>query len=279
MPNILLGKLPARVDNRTIRLSTILKTLPPLPSEYDVAEQLSIQDTRVFGNDVYGDCVLASAAHQQMRFEKFEQGQHIDISDEDVIAQYLKVTNNEEKGPGMVMLDWLKMWRKEGFLIGGKYYKIHAFGSINWKDHEEVKAVIYLLRGVYLGIMLPRSAQTQFDAGQMWTVDPSIYGSYGSWGGHAMNADAYKDTAQVQAATSRCPFFDFLRKKRPIVGWDSLGPKVMTWGKRQAMTWEFWDRYCEEAYGVVDERNEWLDPAVSPLNVELMEQTLKEITM
>jgi hypothetical protein len=44
------------------------------------------------------------------------------------------------------------------------------------------------------------------------------------------------------------------------------------------MTWAFWDKYAEEAYGIVDNKDVWVDPATNPLNIEKLNGYLNEIT-
>ena len=42
------------------------------------------------------------------------------------------------------------------------------------------------------------------------------------------------------------------------------------------MTWAFWEAYTDEAYGIVDDRNDWLEN--SPVDVEKLDAYLQEIT-
>lgn len=283
-----LGKAPARIDPRTMKLSAIMRALPPLPDEFDVDRELGIQESRMFANDQYGDCALASFARLTMRFEKFEQGVIPDISDEDVIAAYKSQTNAEPgwENAGAVMLSVLNSMRHDGWMAGGKQYKIHAFASVNWRDHEEVKAAIYLLRGLYLGALLPRSAQKQLDSG-LWDVVDGPEGVPGSWGGHAMYGMAYRDTGALPAPvavpwyTRLIQFFLSLFRKRVSVmrvsGYTAMGPVLKTWDKAILATWAWWDKYVEECYVVIDERDSWLGDA-SPLDPDKLEGILAQIT-
>ena len=68
------GKLPAKRDDRNLKLSAILKVLPKFPPEYDFDVQHNGIPTPMFGNDYHGDCVIAGRAHQTLRFEDAEQG-------------------------------------------------------------------------------------------------------------------------------------------------------------------------------------------------------------
>ena len=255
MDKLKLGKLPAIKDpfGRTIKFASIIKKelLPDLPNTYDLDELLCVEDDRVFGNDVYGLCVKAAQAHQILRFEKYEQGIQIEITDQEVIDAYFKETGGIDTG--LYLLNSLKVWRKDGFPIGGKTYNIYAFASVDWKDHDEVKHCIHLLGGVNYGFLVPQSCLDQFNAGKIWEV---VDNDGGIQGGHGVYSPAYVK----------------------LTGYNEIGPVCMTWGRRQQMTWKFFDKYTDEAYGIVDNRNDWLGED-SPVDVEKLQGYLDEITM
>lgn len=249
MNNFKLGKLPAVVDKRTIKLKSILKEslLPPLPESFNIDTSLGgINDSRMYANDKYGCCVISARAHQTMRFEKFEQNRLINIKDYEVTSQYFKETGGLDSG--LVLLYSLRRWRAEGWEADGKNHKIHAFSSVDWKDHTEVKYCIYLLGGINYGFMVPRSAMEQFNNNEPWSI---VTPDGGITGGHAVYAYSYLD------------------------GYNDIGPVCMTWGKRQQMTWAFWDKYTDEAYAIIDDKNEWQEN--SPLDIPTLEKYLDEI--
>ena len=35
-------------------------------------------------------------------------------------------------------------------------------------------------------------------------------------------------------------------------GYTKLGPVCVTWGRKQQMTWAFFNKYCDEAYAIID---------------------------
>lgn len=239
-----LGKLPARIDNRTIPLKAILrKKLPPIPERFDLHETYGIHDNFMFLNDVYGDCVKAARAHQTLVFETIEQGAQIAITDEEVKAEYFEETGGSDSG--LYLLDSLKDWRNNGWRIGDKIYTIYAFASVNWKDHEQVKACIYLLGGVNFGMMVFSRDIEQFEAGKPWELTP-FPGMFE--GGHGVY----------------------------LCGYGPDGLTGMTWGRAQPMSWDFWDARIDESYGIVDNRNAWQED--SPIDVEKLNAYLAEIT-
>jgi len=199
----------------------------------------------MYANDRYGDCVIAARAHQTLRFEKYEQGVQPEITDQEVIDAYFAETGGADSG--LYLLNSLKVWRNKGFPIGGKDYTIYAFASVGWKDHEEVKHCIHLLGGVNFGMLVYKKDMEQFKNGDIWHLTETP-GSL--QGGHGVYLCAY--------------------------AYDEDGITCMTWGKRQKMTWDFWDARVDEAYGIVDNRDDWLEN--SPVDVEKLDEYLDEIT-
>ena len=90
-----------------------------------------------------------------------------------------------------------------------------------------MKQAIALFGGLYIGLSLPLSAQTQ----DVWDVDTSPNGKRGSWGGH-------------------CVF---------VPDYDATGLTCITWGAPKKMTWPFWGTYCDEAHALLSPN--WKAPA------------------
>lgn len=241
-----LGKRPAQRDARTVAFASILAAaLPPIPAAYDFDKGRKIP-LPMFANDKLGDCVIAGRAHQTMRFENVEQRKVIRITDKEVVDQYFKETGGRDSG--LVVLSSLKRWRKEGWTVAGKVYKVDAFASINPRNHADTMAAVFLLTGIGCGLRLPKSAQAQWQNGKTWDVVSGDAGRSGSWGGHYVHVPAYNAT----------------------------GPVCVTWGKRQQMTWAFWDKYCDEAYGIVDALDAWVSKP--GIDVAKLKKYLDEIT-
>jgi len=242
-----LGKLPKRIDKRTLQLKKFLvkKNLPPLPITCDVDSSYPfLVNNHMYANDRYGDCVIAGRAHQTLRFEAFEENKQIEITDQEVMDEYFSETGGFDTG--LDMLTSLNLWRRNGWTAASKHYDVHVYAEIDKLAHDELKYSVLLFNGAYTGFLVPQSAIDQFERGQTWTVvsgSPVV-------GGH-------------------CVY---------IKGYNEIGPVCVTWGKNQQMTWEFWDIYFDEAYAVIDNINEWCDPATDPLDVALLEQQLSEVT-
>ena len=217
-----LGKGPARSDARNLRLATVLKAAPKLPKTYDFDLSHPGIPTPMFANDIFGDCVIAGRAHQTLRFEKIEQGSVLMIADKDVLREYRKETGGDDTG--LIVLDSIKLWRHNGWKVGTHTYKIRAFAEVDVTNHTEVRKTIFANVGVGIGVNLPKSAQTQIQSGQRWEVTTGPGAKPGSWGGHYVY----------------------------VPGYTTAGPVCVTWGRKQQMTWAWFDKYCDEAYAMFD---------------------------
>ena len=225
-PLFKLGKARAKRDKRNFMFAALLRAPVTVPDEYDFDLKHRGIPTPMFANDTYGDCVIAGRAHQTLRFELIEQGSNIPITDKDVLREYLKETGGPDTG--LIVLDSLKLWRKVGWPVGTatkkRVYRIKAFTELNRANHGQVKQAVYLDIGIGLGLSLPVSAQDQVQSGKPWDVVSGPSGKPGSWGGHYVF----------------------------VSGYTTKGPVCVTWGRKQQMTWAFFDTYCDEAYAMID---------------------------
>ncbi|KAA0068667.1 hypothetical protein [Rhodanobacter sp. T12-5] len=216
------GKRKARRDDRNLMFAVLLKAPPVLPAEYDFDVVHHGIPTPMFGNDQYGDCVIAGRAHQTLRFERAEQNKLIAISDHDVLQEYFSESGGVDSG--LVVLDSVKEWRSKGWLAAKRRYKIKAFAQIDQRKRSEVKRAVFMGIGVGLGLTLPDAALTQFYAGKPWAVVGGKAGQPNPHNGHYVY----------------------------VPGYTKLGPVCVTWGRKQQMTWPFLARYCDEAYAIID---------------------------
>lgn len=213
------GKEPVKTDVRTLLFANYVTRaqLPPAPETIDLADKVA--EWPMYGNDEIGDCTCAAAGHMIEAWTAEAAGQAAVIEKQAVLDAFAAVSSGE----GAYSLDVLNYWRKNG--IGG--HTVGAFAKIPTVDPPVVKVAASIFGGLFIGLQLPESAKAQIHAGEPWDWKGTLIGENepGTWGGHAVD----------------------------VVGYDSAGVTVVTWGMLQKMTWSFWHRYCDEAYSVISQ--------------------------
>ena len=274
------GLNPSPVDNRNLRLDYFLSTLktplPTIPDEYDIDKNLKYEFVEdLFGNDKWGDCVIAGRANHTLRFEYISQGKQIPITAKDCLNEYWYEGNAGKAwwyylfyprpDKGLNLLTSLKTWRTRKWFAGGKKYDIYAFLEIplgsdwfGWAStnpdlwnlilHREflLRQAIYFVNGVTAGVSITQTTMNQFNTGQTWDITTPI--DRKSIGGHCIY----------------------------LVGYNQTGPIAVTWGKKVQLTWAWWRIYALEAWGVVDNKDDFLPS--DPTNVELLQSYLETVT-
>jgi hypothetical protein len=232
-----LGKLPARVDTRTLRLANYVDraVLPAPPPELDLGA--AVADWPMYANDRIGDCTTAAAGHMIEAWCEAAAGHAVEIAEADVLSAFdgVKIVDPMTGEAGAVELDVLRLWRRHG--IGG--HQIGAFADVAPADRDLVRTGTWLFGGLYIGLQLPLRARDQL----VWDWTGSLDGpdAPGSWGGHAVN----------------------------VVAYDGAGLTVVTWGALQRMTWAFWGRYVDEAWAIISP--DFLEGGRSPAGFDLAE--------
>ena len=220
-----LGKAPAKRDARNLQLKAILRRKVALPVAHDCDSKHGGIPTPVYGNNVWGCCVIAGRAHQTLRFELIEQKRLLRVTEKEVVDEYLTQSGGEDSG--LITLDSLRLWRKQGWKASRKRYFIRAFSEIDRTNVTEVKTAIVMNLGVGIGLRLPLSAQRELDENKPWETTTGRGSRANSWGGHYVY----------------------------VCGYTKLGPTCVTWGAKQQMSWAFFAAYCDEAYAMIDALN------------------------
>ncbi len=214
-----LGLRAVKTDTRTLRLSAYLTPqLPPAPPSR--AWGAAVGSWGMMLNDTLGDCTIAAIGHAVQTWSA-NRYREITIADAAILQAYERWCGYNPANPasdhGGVELDVLNRWRTQGLdghtLLG---YADPTVGDLN-----EVRQAINLFGGVYIGLALPATAQTQ----AVWDVDAAGGESAapGSWGGHAVFVTDYDQ--------------------------DSF--TCVTWGQLKRMTTAFWQAYVQEAHALL----------------------------
>jgi len=240
-----LGRKAIKTDSRTLALGDYLTpALPPPPPTADWTK--GIASWGMMLNDKLGDCTIAGAAHA-VQVWSANAGQMVTLPDATVEQYYEKwdgyVPGNPNTDSGGVELDVLNDWQKQGFAGNA----LLAFADPKPASLVEIQQSIALFGGVYIGLALPLTAQTQ----EVWDVVPKggAKAKPGSWGGHCVFVPKY----------------------------DENGFTCITWGALKTMTLAFWKKYCDESHTLLAQ--DWLTAKGSPAGFDQaqLEADLKAI--
>lgn len=229
--DVKLGKLEYVHDPKSLKMATFFQADISVPPSFDVYANRAPFPHLLFGNDAYGDCVIAGRANMQLVLERIEQRRTIGITDQDAIKEYKAVTGcvspGDSKDTGLVMLYANRRWRNHGWQAAGRNYKIYAYGELTPTNHQQLKEACYLLSGIQFGFALPLGVRGK----SAWVYNGETGPEWepGSWGGHCVYGHGY----------------------------NANGMTVRTWGEDVPVNWEFIDRFCDEAWAVVDSADPW----------------------
>jgi hypothetical protein len=222
-----LGKKPARPGAVRLKLAsyTNAAALPPAPAVFGHDALIGARDWGMLGNDRYGDCVWAGAAHETMLLAR-EAGAVVLFTDAGVLGDYSAATGFDPAKPetdqGTDMQEAAAYRRSSGIVDGhGIRHKIAAYLALEPGDMEHLHQAAYLFGAAGIGLQLPVSALTQSEHGQVWNV---VAGAPIA-GGHYV----------------------------PLVGRRADGLHVVSWGVDQVMTEAFLKQYCDEAIAYVSQ--------------------------
>jgi len=230
-----LGRRAARVGPgapRAPALSgyTALAPMPPPPARFDWS--VRVANWPMYANDRVGDCTTAAIGHM---IQLWTAG-IVTLSEEEVLAAYAAVSGYNPDDPnsdqGAAMLDVLMWWYHQGMPspappVGRD--RLDGYAALRAGDDVELRQAIVAFGGVYAGLAMPLSAQSQ----DVWS---DVGDAPGSWGGHCV----------------------------PLVGYNETGPICVTWGAVKQMEWDFWRVYGDEAYALLS--RDFLDTAEAAPN-------------
>lgn len=118
----------------------------------------------MMGNDTIGDCKCAAAGHL---IEEWT----VNLS-ATVVPPDNPVTRANDSGAAE--LDVLNYWRRTGV----DHHKMEAFVALEPENNDHIRDSVLLFGGVYIGLALPVSAQTQ----SVWTAPPGGPSGQGALG-------------------------------------------------------------------------------------------------
>jgi len=176
-----LGRKAIKTDSRTLALANyITPSIPPPPPAADWTK--GVTDWGMMLNDTLGDCTIAGVAHA-IQVWTANTGTMTTTPDATVQTYYENwdgyVPGDPNTDNGGIELDVLNDWQKQGF----DGHALFAFANARYTNLVEIRQSIALFGGVYIGLALPVTAQSQ----DVWDVVPKggANARKGSWGSPA----------------------------------------------------------------------------------------------
>lgn len=149
-----LGARLAKARPQALRLANYLRpgyTLPALPFDYSAKAMAAMN--HMYLNDTYGDCVIASAYHQEGLWSGNESGTPVVGTDQEVYQAYQTICGPGDNG--CVITDVLDYTRDHGLSFNGVVKKIDGYVAVDWTNYDEVLVALFIFGSIKLGINLP----------------------------------------------------------------------------------------------------------------------------
>jgi hypothetical protein len=230
-----LGRIRPKVRPQALRFSAYYDaakdtTPPPASVDYSVKSMAAIK--QMYLNDQYGDCVIASAYHQEGIWSGNETGTPVLGTDAEVYAAYQTICGPGDNGCDISAV--LNYTRDNGLKFNGVTKKIAGYVAIDWTNKTEVQVAIDLFGSLKLGINLPGD----------WTCTNCTWDITNSSivGGHDV----------------------------PCVGYTETGVQICTWAGIVTITWAAFANttWIEECYCVLSP--DWTSNAnLSPNGIDV----------
>jgi hypothetical protein len=229
------GKQPATPDPRDLKFGTYrtAAALPAPPDDWGYDNVIAAGGWGMLGNDQWGDCVWAGAAHEHI-LTSTVAGHPATFSDAAVLSDYSAATGFDANAgaPGSNPTDRgtnvrsaLGYRRSTGIVdANGVRHKIGAYLALDLPriqggDFAEVAEAAYLFGAVGIGFQVPQTAETEFSEHKMW----SYHAGSPNVGGH---------------------YVPIVAHRRHI--------ECVTWGRVQPMGARFAEHYVDEAWAIVN---------------------------
>ena len=167
------------------------------PDTLDFTPKATAAISQMYGNNQYGDCVVAESYHSFGMWTAMESGTPAVGTTDEAVNTYFSACGGGDNGCDITaFLDYVKT---TGITIGGQKHIIDSYVAVDWTNWLEVQAAMYIFGPLSLGVNLPGS----WENSQIWDVTNS-----GMVGGHGI----------------------------PTCGWNAQGPPIATWGGTRQMT-------------------------------------------
>lgn len=217
-----LGLKPHIPDERDIKLKEVYTASTSTSSNYGATGL----NWGMLGNNRFGDCYWASAAHEVMA-EASQAGRKPVFGEQEVLtsyAEYLGLSSyadlNERTDEGTDAREGAKFRASKGVKdIRGHGHRIGAYAFIEQPDYDLIKSAVHDFEGVTVCVELPKSAEEAFGRAEQGEGEYVWDFEAGSQiaGGHAIAGTSVRDDQLV----------------------------IVTWGQEVVMTEAFVEKYLQ----------------------------------
>ena len=170
-----------------------------------------------YGNSAWGDCELAAAASLEQTWDG-EIGDSIAPLDEStIIAEYEQLSGATPDDPsvGLGNSQLFAQWSGAG-IVGTTISP--QVSTLQTTNTGMIESAIWQFGGVYASVDLPNVDRSLAD-----NTEWNLANSQGATSGHAI----------------------------ALVGYNQTDLFIVTWGRIQAVSWQWWDQYATGAYAVL----------------------------
>ena len=168
--------------------------LPTPPSSCDYTGAAAAELANIYGNDTYGDCVIAGMGHIEGVLTA-NAGNAFMLGDEEIIWLYGKIGGYVPGDPstdqGCDEETALNFWQQKG--LGNQKHKIKGYLAVNAEDIAEVRLALYLFENLMFGMELPDAWISPFPSESGFTWD--VAGAPDQNNGHCVISGAYSPDA------------------------------------------------------------------------------------
>jgi hypothetical protein len=198
-----------------------VEDLPPPPSSVDYSPNAAACLALVFLNDRLGCCVIAGGYHDVGLWTGNASGESpFCATDADIISDYGAIGGYVDGDPstdnGCDEQTALQYWCSSGFANGTK---LGAFVGVDATRALDVATAVWLFETVFLGIELPDAWIAPFPSASGFVWD--VAGGANPQNGHCV----------------------------VVVGYDSSGVQIATWGLVGTITWAALAKYASPPSG------------------------------
>lgn len=203
MRPVKLGRVKSdKKQEKLVQFGDFAEAVPPPPATKSwITPEAMKSIQQVYGNDQYGDCVIASAFHGIGTSSANDEGASIVGTTREAVSEYGRLCGHLGNDNGCIITEVKNAMISGGISIGGVRRLLDGYAAVDPSNKTAFQVGILIFGGgVNIGFNVPNSwmGRGTFN-GAVWDWDPNNT-DYQFVGGHDIRAVGYNDQG-VQFAT------------------------------------------------------------------------------